>query len=105
MKRLRRLALAALLAGTVGAGVGCATAIPYGAVGLKVDSNVSDATVWVDDILVGSASDWAKDGKHIRSGFHRIEIRHAGYYSFFQEVELPEGAHTIVKVQLRPLLE
>jgi hypothetical protein len=107
MKKLRILLLLLLapLAGAVALGGGCATTIPYGAVAFRVDSNVEDATVWVDDVLVGKASDWAKDGKHIRAGFHRIEIRHPGYYSFFQEVELPEGAHTIVKAQLRPTLE
>ena len=79
--------------------------MPHGAVALRVDSNVADATVWVDDVLVGSVADWAKDGKHIRSGFHRIEIRHPGYYSFFQEVELPEGSHAAVNAQLRPIIE
>jgi hypothetical protein len=84
---------------------GCATTIPSGAVGFRVDSNVNDATVWVDDILVGKVSDWAKDGKHIRAGFHRIEIRHPGYYSIFKEVELEEGARTVVSAPLRPLVE
>ena len=58
-----------------------------------------------DDVLVGSARDWAKDGKSIRAGFHRLEIRHPGYYSFFQEVELPEGSHAAVSAQLRPIIE
>jgi hypothetical protein len=85
--------------------LGCSSAVAYGAISMRVDSNVPDATVWVDDALVGRAADWAKDGHHIRSGFHRIEIRHAGYYSYFQEVELPEGAKTVVKAQLHPLVE
>jgi len=83
----------------------CATTMPRGAVSFRVDSNVPDATVWVDDVLVGSARDWATDSKHIRAGFHRIEIRHPGYYSFFQEVELPEGSHAAVSAQLRPIIE
>jgi hypothetical protein len=104
--RLRPCAVAlALLAALAAVDAGCATAIPYGAISMRVDSNVPDATVWVDDVLVGRVTDWAKDGRHIRSGFHRIEIRHSGYYSYFQEVELPEGAHTIVKAQLHPLVE
>jgi hypothetical protein len=104
----RRLLAAAsvLLALLAVATLGCATAAPpYGAISLRVDSNVPDASVWVDDVLVGNAVDWARDGRHIRSGFHRIEIRHAGYYSHFQEVELPEGARTVVKAELRPLVE
>jgi hypothetical protein len=106
MKGQGRAALAMVLLLSAAAAIpGCATAIPYGAVSLRVDSNVADGTVWVDDALVGNVADWARDGKHIRSGFHRIEIRHAGYYSFFQEIDLPEGAHTVVKAQLHPLVE
>ena len=105
MRLMRAFLFALLLATSATALIGCATAIPYGAVGMRVESNVPDATVWVDDILVGNVSDWARDGKHIRAGFHRIEIRHSGYYSFFKEVELPEGAHTVVNAQLRPTVE
>ena len=101
MKRLRALVLAA-----VGlASVGCATMTPYGAVGMRVESNVPDATVWVDDVLVGNVRDWAREGKHIRAGFHRIEVRHPNYYSFFQEVELPGGSHVVVNAKLRELIE
>jgi hypothetical protein len=108
VKRLRVLCLAPLL-GVAGimapTASGCATGSAAGAVGFRVESNVVDATVWVDDRLVGSASDWARPGKRIRSGFHRVEIRHPGYYSVFQEIELPDGAQTVVKAQLRPLVE
>jgi hypothetical protein len=100
---IRTIALLLPFAGPIVAG--CATAIPYGAISMRVDSNVPDASVWVDDVLVGRVTDWAKDGRHIRSGFHRIEIRHAGYYSYFQEVELAEGAHTVVKARLHPVVE
>ena len=107
MKRLCAIVLAVGLAGFVGfVSPGCATMSLYGgAVGMRVESNVPDATVWVDDVLVGNVSDWARDGKHIRSGFHRIEVRHSGYYSFFKEVELPDGAQAIVNAQLRPTVE
>jgi len=83
----------------------CAHDMPYGAVAFRVDSNVPDATVWVDDVLIGRASDWAKDGRHIRAGFHRLEVRHPGYYSFFQEIELPEGSQAVVKAEMRQLIE
>ena len=62
------------------------------AIAFRVECNVPDATVWVDDVLVGKVTDWKSDGKHIRAGFHRIEVRHPNYYSFFQEVELPAAA-------------
>jgi len=107
MKNLARSLLLPLIAAAMSLALvgGCATTIPRGAVAFRVDANVPDATVWVDDVLVGRAADWNKDGKHIRAGFHRIEIRHPGYYSFFQEVELPEGAHTIVNAKLRPVID
>jgi hypothetical protein len=98
---MKTLLLILLLAGTIG----CAHAVPYGAAAFRVESNVPDATVWVDDVLIGKVSDWARDGRHIRSGFHRIEIRHPGFYSYFQEVELPEGSHAVVKAELRQLIE
>ena len=71
----------------------------------RVECNVPDATVWVDDVLVGKVSDWKSDGKQIRAGFHRIEVRHPNYYSFFQEVELPGGSHVVVNAKLRELIE
>jgi hypothetical protein len=96
-----QLALSLWLAGALG----CATlAVPSGKVAFRVDGSLQDATIWIDDILVGKAADW-KDGKNIRSGFHRIEIRRPGYYSFFQEVELPDGGHAVVNAQLRPVIE
>jgi len=85
--------------------LGCAHTIPYGAVAFKVDSNVPDASILIDDVLVGKASDWSKEGKHIRAGFHRIEVRHPGYYSYFTEVELKEGSTVVVKAMLRELIE
>jgi hypothetical protein len=104
MKRLTSVITTLALGATL-ALFACAHTVPAGAVGFRVETNVPDATVWIDDILVGSAADWVKDGRHIRAGFHRVEIRHPGYYSFFQEVELPEGGHAIVNAQLRQLIE
>ena len=67
---------------------------------MRVQSNVPDATVWIDDVLVGTAKDWNKDGRQIRAGFHRIEVRHPGYYSFFQEVEVAGGSKVVVNAKL-----
>ena len=83
----------------------CAHTLDANAIAFKVDCNVPDATVWVDDVLVGKVADWKSDGKHIRAGFHRIEVRHPNYYSFFQEVELPGGSHVVVNARLRELIE
>jgi hypothetical protein len=83
----------------------CAHTLSAGEIAVRVDCNVPDATVWIDDVLVGTASGWRGDGRQIRSGFHRFEIRHPGYYSFFQEVELPGGSHVVVNAKLRELVE
>ena len=97
-------AIGAVLA--AGGGAGCATStLPRGAVSFRVEANVPDATVWIDDQPIGTAADWAKPDKHIRAGFHRIEVRHPGYYSFFQEIELPEGQSVVVHAELRELIQ
>jgi len=87
--------------------VGLCASCAHGPAGvaLHVEANVPEATVWVDDVLVGSASEWAHEGRHLRAGFHRIEIRAPGFYSVFQEIEQPDGGRASVKAQLRPLLE
>ena len=72
---------------------------------VSVDCNVPDATLWIDDALVGTTASWKGGERQIRAGFHRIEVRHPGYYSFFQEVELPGGSHVVVTAKLRELVE
>jgi hypothetical protein len=103
LKETRRLVLAGAL--FVLSAAACAHMLSDNAIAFRVDCNVPDATVWVDDVLVGKVSDWKSDGRHIRAGFHRIEIRHPNYYSFFQEVELPGGSHVVVDAKLRELIE
>jgi hypothetical protein len=85
--------------------VSCAHLSTPAGVTLHVEANVPEATIWVDDVLIGTVSAWAREGRHIRAGFHRVEIRAPGYYSVFQEVEQPEGGRADVKATLRPLLE
>ena len=87
------------------AAISCAHTLLGDAIAVRVDCNVPEATVWIDDVLVGTASAWRGDGRQIRAGFHRIEIRHPGYYSFFQEVEVPGGSHVVVNAKLRELIE
>lgn len=82
----------------------CAHTLGANAINLRVDCNVPDATVWIDDVLVGTAKSWHSE-RSIRAGFHRIELRHPGYYSFFQEVELPGGSQVVVNAKLRELVE
>jgi hypothetical protein len=83
----------------------CAHLSAPAGVALRVDSNVPDATIWVDDVLIGTVTAWAREGRHIRAGFHRVEIRAPGYYSVFREIEQRDGGQASLEVMLRPLLE
>jgi hypothetical protein len=84
--------------------ISCAHSLGANAINFRVECNVPEATVWIDDVLVGTAKSW-KAERSIRAGFHRIELRHPGYYSFFQEVELPGGSQVVVTANLRELVE
>jgi hypothetical protein len=92
------LALLLVLAGS------CAHTLDAKSISIRVECNVADATVWIDDVLVGTAKSW-ESARVIRAGFHRVELRHPGYYSFFQEVELPGGSDVVVNAKLRELVE
>jgi hypothetical protein len=95
-----------LVVGSLTLGVtSCAHTSVSGGVALQVETNVPEATIWVDDVLVGTVSSWAREGRHIRAGFHRIEIRAPGTYSVFQEIDQPDGGRAAIKATLRPLLE
>jgi hypothetical protein len=72
---------------------------------LDVQSNVPESTIWVDDVLVGTVSAWSREGRHVRPGFHRVEIRAAGYYSVYQEIEQPDGGRAVIKANLHPTIE
>ena len=97
---LRSAALALLLV----LATSCAHTIGAKAISFRVECNVPDATLWIDDALVGTAKSW-ESARNIRAGFHRIEVRHPGYYSFFQEVELAGGSEVVVNAKLRELVE
>lgn len=105
MKQLVLIVLLVLAGGATGVG-GCATSgVPAGMIAVHVESNIPDATVWIDDKLAGKVSDWPGSGVRLRAGFHRIEVRHPGHYSFFQEVETKSGDEVRVHAQLREVLE
>ena len=97
-QRLAGCGLALLFAAVLS--LSCAQTLSSNAIAVRVQCNVPDATVSIDDVLVGTTSNW-RAPRQIRAGFHRVEIRHPGYYSFFQEVELPGGSDVIVNANLR----
>jgi PEGA domain-containing protein len=78
--------------------------LPAG-VALEVDSNVAESTIWVDDVLVGTVAAWAREARHVRAGFHRIEVRAPGYYSVYAEIDQPDGGRAAIKATLRPVIE
>jgi hypothetical protein len=85
---------------------GCATlGAPKDLAPLRVQVNVPDATIWVDDQLVGSAKALEKDGTFLRAGFHRIEVRHPDYYSYFAEVNPKQGEPVVIQARLHALLQ
>ena len=51
--------------------VSCAHTLSANAIAFSVDCNVPDATVWIDDVLVGKAADFKKDGRQIKAGFRQ----------------------------------
>jgi hypothetical protein len=103
-QRRRRPFQGAALGLLLALAISCAHAIGANAINLRVECNVPEATVWIDDVLVGTAKSW-KSERNIRAGFHRIELRHPGYYSFFQEVELPGGSQVVVNANLHEVVE
>jgi hypothetical protein len=94
---LATLAIGALGCATIGSGV---ASVP-----LRVEVNVVDATVWIDDHLAGSAMALSKPGTRLRVGFHRVEIRHPAYYSFFTEIKPAVGDDVVVRAQLHELVQ
>lgn len=110
--RRRVLACLELAAGVLAAavllapGLGCTSMRAAGdSVPLRVETNVPDAIVWVDDRLVGTAASLVSSGTRLRVGFHRIEVRHPAHYSFFTEVDPKRGEDVVIRAQLHELLQ
>jgi hypothetical protein len=85
--------------------VGCATMKPEASGTLTVECNVPEAAVLLDDDLAGRAGELKKNGKSVRPGFYRVEIRQPGYYSYYTEINVPEGGAAAVKAELHPQLD
>src|SRR5450759_4073560 len=85
--------------------IGCATMKPEASGSLRVDCNVPEAAVLLDNDLAGRAGELKKQPKSVRPGFYRVEIRHPGYYTYFAEINVAEGGAAAVKAELHPLLD
>jgi hypothetical protein len=88
------------------AGAGCATvprrgpSAPFQAIG-----NVPDATVWIDDRMMGTVVELTRAPRRIAAGFHRVEIRSPGFESHFQELDVRPDAPQIVHFDLHEVLQ
>jgi hypothetical protein len=85
--------------------VGCASLHSEGSATLRVECNVPEAAVLLDDTVLGRAAELAKHDKFIRPGFYRVEIRHPSHYSYFTEITVAEGGTAAIKAELHPLLD
>jgi hypothetical protein len=91
-----------LLAGAL---VGCATGGGMrDAAFLRLECNVPDATLWIDDRPAGRAAAW-KESRPMPAGFRRLELRHPGYFTFYKEVTTQPGDQVVITAQLHPELE
>ena len=97
----RRAAVWLLLAALA---VGCATGRAAPAGTLKIECNVPEATLRIDDVLLGRAADWAAP-RTIPAGFHRLQIADAAHFTFSAEIRLREGEGAVVRAHLQQLLE
>ncbi len=84
--------------------LGCATLHSEGSAMLRVECNVPDAAVLLDDAVWARVADVAKKDKPVRPGFYRVEIRHPGYYPYFGELTVGEDDSAVLKAELHPLL-
>jgi hypothetical protein len=92
------------MAGALGCLAACATVPPRPRARLTVTCNVPDASLWIDDAFAGTASMWAK-GAAIPAGFHRVEVRHPGHFSFFAEINPRAGEVIGLNVVLQATLD
>jgi PEGA domain len=91
---------------TASLGLGCATAGSRPpSVGLRIEGNAPDATVWIDDRLVGRLADFSTPPRRLMTGFHRIEVRAPGYYSSFREVDAKPGVDLVIRAELHELVQ
>ena len=84
---------------------GCASLRFSGNAVLRIDCDVPAASVFINDTFVGIAEQWAVDGRMVRPGFLRIELRHPDRFTHYEEVTLTKGDAVRLQVTLHPLLD
>ncbi len=64
-----------------------------------------DAEVYVDEVYLGRCALWGARALPLKPGFHTIEVRAAGRYPFYAEVDVKDGARSALEVGLREALD
>jgi hypothetical protein len=101
---LRTLAATAALA-LVG-GADCATVPRHGpSAPFEARGNPPDATVWIDDRMMGTVLELTRAPRRIAAGFHRIEIRCPGFESHFEELDVKPELPQVVRFELHEILQ
>lgn len=82
--------------------LGCAGARET--VSFRLDANVDDAEVTIDDENVGPVARVEKRGVALPVGKHRISIEKTGYFPYDAEIEAKPGAQTLqLQVELEKI--
>ena len=69
--------------------------------GVRVVTNVPDATLYVDEELRGPARAFQESYLHLSPGTHRLILEHPEYFTEFIEVTVPESMGLAVRVEMR----
>lgn len=67
---------------------------------LRIDGDIDDATVTVDDQVLGPVSHVEKRGVALPPGQHRISVEKAGYFPYDELVVVKEG-DPLLKLEIR----
>ena len=69
--------------------------------GVRIISNVPEATLYVDEELRGPAEAYQQRYLYVRPGTHRIMLEHPRYFTEYVEVTVPENMGMAVQVEMR----
>ena len=64
-----------------------------------------EAEVYVDEVYLGRCAVWSRRALPLKPGLHTIEVRAAGRYPFFAEVDVQDGSQAALDVALREALD
>jgi hypothetical protein len=84
---------------------GCVSMQPDLAATLRLECDVPEAAVLLDDVMMGRVSELNKVEQHIRPGFYRVELRHPDYYTYYTEFQVEDDGVAVVKATLHRRLD